>query len=756
MNETTENDRGLAPLLDVATLLSTLWQRLFMIAAVTLAVVALAVAYVALTRPVYTAGASILVDPRDSRATNFNSVLPGLGSDSAAIASQVSVIQSRDLLSKVFDELHLAADPEFASRGLLGGLMAQVRTPAPVTREARFENFRRHVSVSREGLTYVIDVNVTSHDAGKAARIANAVAGDYKESLAGEKESANNTVTTFLTDKISGLQERVGEAERDVQDFKFRHRIYDAQAGGSLQSQIDQLSTQIGDAQDKADQASSRYQQAVDAGDTPKGMIRLADILSSTTADKLRQEYNQTAASLADAETVYGPRHPAIRRMQAQLAKIRGLMVQEADRITSQLKAERDLAAENVSKLQAKLADLRQRSNKADLAQVRLRQLQAKADAARAVLDDFLKRSQETSQLKGMQISQVRVISRAAPPVAATWPKPKLLLPVSAVLGLMAGCALALLAGPRANVPRREAEAEDAVAPATVALPPAAPAPAARTPVAEPPAAAAGPETETAPALPAAVPARRTETVRPKAPAPLAHLGTYALPMNPGLSLRSMVKAIRIEMQNAGRSPLSLSVLRLLRQIIGRLSQHDEPFVLLVSSIEKGAEPKLAAAMIGIGLQQLDERVLIVEMADRDEEPGPLVSVSSRRGTSIFTDPATRLPTVVVANEADIDAVLARNEGTFDFVVVLGRPLGEPNYGTATEARADLAVFALSESDPEGGAELLRERFQGRDASRKATIVITAAENSAGSDGFRPRLVADGTRSRKGGTSAEG
>ena len=62
----------------------------------------------------------ILVDPRDSRATNFDSVLPGLGTDSAAIASQVSVIESRDLLSRVFDELHLANDPEYARRGLDG------------------------------------------------------------------------------------------------------------------------------------------------------------------------------------------------------------------------------------------------------------------------------------------------------------------------------------------------------------------------------------------------------------------------------------------------------------------------------------------------------------------------------------------------------------------------------------------------------------------------------------------------------------
>ena len=731
MTETLDDDRALAPLFDVKALLSTLWQRRVMIVAITIAVVALAGAYIAATKPVYTAGTSLLVDPRDSRATNFNSVLPGLGADSAAIASQVSVIGSRDLLGRVFDELGLENDAEYARRGLAGSVMSLVRTPKPISREARFESFRSHVSVDREGLTYVIDVNVKSHDPEKAARIANRIVKDYKLGLAGEKETANSTVTDFLTGKITGLQKDVADAERAVQDFKYKHRIYDAAAGGSLQSQIDQLSTQIGDAQDKADQAANRYQQAVDAGDTPKGLIKLADILSSSTADKLRQQYNQLAAELANAETVYGPRHPTILRIDAQLGKLRGLMVVEADRITAQLKAERDLAAENVKKLQDKLASLRQRSNETDIAQVKLRQLQSKADAARGVLDDFLKRSQETTQLKGMQISQVRVIGQAVAPAGATWPKPKLLLPVAAMLGLLAGCALAMLLGPRRAPAESQAEDADAAAPAVASGDHGRPVP-------------------LAPRVPATplVPAGRSQA--------LADLGTYSIPMKAGLSPRSMVKTIRDEMLNAGNSPLSLTVLRLLRRILGRLHQHDEPFVLLVSAVERGVEGKLAAAMIGIGLQHLDERVLLVEMADRAEEPGPLTSVSTSRGTSVFTDPSTRLPTAVLAHDNEIAAIIERHESGFDFVVIQGRALAEPNYSAALEGRADLTIFALAGDDPDSAAERLGEHFAGEDVSRKATIVMSSADNEAETGRFRPRLVAGRTTSRKPGSRAEG
>src|SRR5690348_1400658 len=165
MSEVFAEDRGLPPLFDIGAVLKTLWDRRLLILGVAGAALLLAVLYVTVTRPTYTATSSILVDPRDSRATNLNSVLPGIGADSAAIASQVSVIDSTDLLRKVFDDEKLADDSEFAGGGLLSSIGKALGAGGNSRNDdAAFENFRRHVSVEREGLTYVIDVSVQSHD----------------------------------------------------------------------------------------------------------------------------------------------------------------------------------------------------------------------------------------------------------------------------------------------------------------------------------------------------------------------------------------------------------------------------------------------------------------------------------------------------------------------------------------------------------------------------------------------------------------
>ncbi len=699
MSQVVAEDRGLPPLFDIGAVLKTLWDRRLLILGITGAALLAAVLYISVTKPIYTATSSILVDPRDSRATNFNNVLPGIGADSAAIASQVSVIDSTDLLRGVFDAEHLRDDPEFLAGGLLSSLLSTFKTSKKKTDDAIFDSFRRHVSVDREGLTYVIDIAFTSHDPNKAARISKAIVSRYKASLEGEKESANSEVNGFLTGKIGGLQKAVSDAERDVQDFKFQHHIFDAGSGGTLQSQIDQLSTQLGTAQDQADQAQSKYDQAASAGTGPEGLTKLSEIVNSNTTDKLRDEYNQQAAALANAESAFGPKHPTIIRLQAQLGKIRGLMAREAGRIVRELKANRDIAVRNVKKLQAKLGALRDKSNQSDLAQVQLRQLQRSADAARAVLDDFLKRSQETEHLQGMQISQVRVISDAAPPIQPSWPKPRLLLPTSVILGLILGCALALaLGGKRAAGERL---------PALLG-------------------------TEPRRKSPARLSYTHADPVEPQDQG-LTNLGTYNLPAATDDSVRNCVRAIRQEMSRLEDTAFLLSVQQLLVRITDRLDETGRPFNILLTSIGEGIESSAAATLIGIGLQHVDQKVLVVEMAGQSTNGHDVNRPSARRQTGPFTDPASGLQTVFVSAESvdaggksgALDEIMAESGKEFDFVLVIGQPLSHPAFSAALLADTDLVIFALNSEDwMAGAASWLRDRLSESVLERSATVVI--------------------------------
>ncbi|RWD97862.1 GumC family protein [Mesorhizobium sp.] len=697
------DERALPPLFDIGAVWAILWARRLMVLAIAGATVLLALSYLAVTKPSYTATASILIDPRDTRATNFNNVLPGIGSDSAAIASQVFVIQSPDLLGSVFKSQKLDSDPEFAGVGMMSRLLSLFGAGATPTQDAAFKRFQSKVSVEREGLTYVINVSFTSPSPEKAARIANAIVDQYRAGLVGERETANSDVNTLLTDRISGLQKDVSDAERAVEDFKAKHNIVNSTDGGTLQSQLDQLTAQLIAAQGDADRAKDRYNQALAAGNSPAGLTKLADILTSTSASKLRDDYNQRATELASLQTMYGPRHPTIGRLQSELERLQRLMAAEADRIRQQLKASYDLAVQNVGKLQDKLEALRQQSTDSNIAQVQLRQLESKAQAARAVLDDYLKRAQETSQMQGVQTSEARKIGVASPPVQPTWPKPVLLLLVSAVLGLLAGCGLALALGP---VPQSE---EDPQAPKDAAPEPVAD----RTPVSPQP-----------------------------LPMP-ANFGEYRLPGVAGGTAYSNIKAIRKQLFQTGNETLSLDVLKIMRQMILHLNDHGKPFVILVSSIGSSFEARIAGAMLGIGMQRADQNVLMVEIGDH-------LSNSTTDGAGLFIDGATGLQTVVcssvtekspgVADRNTFRGILTKAGSAFDFVLVTVPSFNEDGWNPELFAKADLAILALSPSEqPSEAAKLIAQKFGAGQIGRSATLVVAP-------DGARPAGAIDGPR----------
>jgi uncharacterized protein involved in exopolysaccharide biosynthesis len=552
------------PLFDVGAVWRLIWRRRLLVIAITLITISAASLYVVLTPPSYTAGASILVDPRDVKTTNIDSVLPGIGADSAAIASQVSVIESRDLLSKVYADLNLQDDPDYAGSG--GGILSFLhRSAQPVNPEVAFDKFLHAISVEREGLTYVIDVTVKASTPEKAAKIANAVVDHYIAATGAQQTSVTSGVTTVLNGKIAALQDDVANAERAVADFKRQNGIFDETTGGTLQSQIDTVSGQILTAQDALNQAQSKYDQAKNAGTSPAALVQLSDVWSSPAMEGLRADYNQRAAALASAQATLGPKHPTVVQAQAELNKVQALLAREAARISRQLKSDRDLDKASLDKLQASLEALRDKAGQTNLAQVQLRQLQGKADAAHAVLADFLQRSQETSQMSGLQNQQVHVISAAAPPTEATWPKPMLLLPVSAVLGLLAGCGIAMLwPATRKSVP--------------------APAPA------------------PAPVTPDRPRRERTRDTRATSEPTPSNARRYA-----------SLDVARQEIFSSADTPLTTAVQKLLNDMLAELPSRGGPFVVAFSSLRDIRLAEMGASFTALGIERIGGRALVLK-----------------------------------------------------------------------------------------------------------------------------------------------
>jgi hypothetical protein len=264
----------------------------------------------------------------------------------------------------------------------------------------------------------------------------------------------------------------------------------------------------------------------------------------------------------------------------------------------------------------------------------------------------------------------------------------------------------------------------------------------------------------------AAVPATTATDVTVEPVRDIPVLGTLQLPFAEG-GLAGGIHALRTEMRRFRNTALLRSVEQLLVAITDRLRPGVQPpFVLLVSSLRNGGERHMAAAAIGIGLDHINQKVLVVDLVASATQPASPAMAGLRAAP--FVDPSSGLRTMIVdtgawparsAGEAAglVDGWMAISGAPADFVIVIDRPFGDPGRSAGLAARADLIVFAFGPADRDSDGEgWLGNRLAPSERGRSAAIVVgMASHGPVAADGRRTPLAAN-TEHARGAVSAQG
>lgn len=411
----------------VIDILRRRWLTVLLPAAIALG---LALAYVLLTPKLYTASTLLLLDPRDQRVLQTEVLPAGAGSDAALVESQVRVITSDAVLSRVVEALGLADVPEF------GGADADraLRTAAAL------DLLGRRVAASRAEHTYVLDLRATSRDPALARSIADALTAAF---IADQNEAARDATrraNEALTARLADLREELRKADDKVQAYRAEKGLSGRDGSAVTEQQLAELNQRLVAARAELAAAQARYDQVARAGAdaTPEA-------LGSQVIAALRTQLADIARREADLVATLGDNHPAVVRVRAERASVEAQIGAEVARIRESARAELERAQGEVAGLQAELDRLTGRDNADAAALVELRELQREADAIRTVYESVLARAKETSEQERLELSSARVIAPAATPVAASFPPRLFILAIALALGLGGGAALALL-----------------------------------------------------------------------------------------------------------------------------------------------------------------------------------------------------------------------------------------------------------------------------------------------------------------------
>ncbi len=449
--------------LDLGEIKRFLIRRWRTIVAVFMGCVVLAgVVCVALT-PVYTATSQVLLDPRRQHVFGQDGVGSDSGLDSSVVDSQIPIIMSTRLLAKVVTKENLADDPEFggtARPGLLDRLFGMFRAAKVSKAEAPsldgvdpklapvIVRLFNKVDVARVAKSYVLSLSVSSRDAGKATRLANALAQTYVEDQISVHAKSVQQAAAFFEDRLGSLREQVRESERAVADFRKAHDLTTTIMDGPItvsEQQLQDLNEKLATASvDSADRLA-QYQQATRFRTAGTDLDSLPQVMRSPVITQLRTQQADLTRRESDLSVMYGAAYPAIAQIRAQRAGLERAIEAEVRRLVATLKNDSEVAKTREDLLRRTIAGLTNVSGGDNDVGVKLRELQRTNLANKALFENFLNRAKLTQEQSTFEEPDARLISPALEPSAPSSPKTKLIIPVAGVAGLLLGLALAAL-----------------------------------------------------------------------------------------------------------------------------------------------------------------------------------------------------------------------------------------------------------------------------------------------------------------------
>jgi capsular exopolysaccharide synthesis family protein len=451
----------------VVPLLTLLWSRKWLIATIAF-IVTLLTAFVVLQIPkVYTANSQVMLNARESNVIDLESVISGLPADTAAVQSEVEILQSQQLIEKVVERLALIADPEFNEalkppsklfawfpkegiRVFLTEVGVMRPEVAPVVDTSRppqdvVDAVKKNLTVRPVGLSLVINIAFKSEDPQQAARVANAIVEQYLLEQLEAKFSATQRATEWLSTRIDDLRANVEIAEAAVETYKASQNIVLDSDGVSIANrQMAELNSSLVDARAQRAEAEARYSQVASLVQSG-GAASAADVLSSPLIQSLREQEAQVRRREAELATRYGERHPTMINIRAEAADLAARIETEVSKIVQNLQNEVQVAAARQNSLQSSVDALEREVMGQSQASIRLNQLEREARAARLIYESFLARFKETTEQESIQQADVRIISEARPPNKPSAPKVIPILGMASVAGVGLGIMLVVL-----------------------------------------------------------------------------------------------------------------------------------------------------------------------------------------------------------------------------------------------------------------------------------------------------------------------
>jgi polysaccharide biosynthesis transport protein len=397
-----------------------------------------------------TIGISVLIQPQYKSSTTLvfdtKGVDPILGvmlpfqMMPAFLATQVDVIQSHRVAVEVVKMIRAGESSAL-----------RAKWQAETEGKGKFEDWfatqlLKSVDVKPSRESSVIQIEVTWPDPNAAAAIADAFAVAYQRvNLDLRVEPARQSAAWF-DDRLKQLRTNLESAQAKLNAYQ-REKGFTAQDERlDLETaRLAELSGQYTQAQAMAADANSRQRQLNEFLTRGASGETIPDVLANPLVQNLKSALSLSEGRLQQTKSQLGANHPEVKRLEADIEGQRAKLKSEISQAAASLGQSAKIAQKREEQLRAAMADQKTRMLRLSQGRDEMQVLMKEVDSAQRAYDTVAARAQQTNLESQASQSTVSVLTRAVPPVEASFPKIFLNVLLSIFLGTLLGIGVALL-----------------------------------------------------------------------------------------------------------------------------------------------------------------------------------------------------------------------------------------------------------------------------------------------------------------------
>lgn len=452
--------------IDLRDLLDTLIRRKSAILVCLLCCFSAVALYTFTVTPQFKAKGVMKVSAQSDNLTKFDSVESTALKTMEFQQTQVKLLQSEQLASRVIARMDLSNNPSFnraakqasgeaQAKGLFDTLKTFIRpeedkdTLSLLNQDAQtqiivdqsLERFQKLFTVSPVRNSELIEVSFNAVSPVLAAEITNTAMDEFINMHMDSKLKSSSDAGKFLEKQIEGAKIKLEKSELELQAFAKKIGIVSLDPKSNpIMRQLEELNDALAKARATRVAQEARYQQnlTVASGNHFK-------MVENELIQNLRNQHVTLLSEYQQLGTTFKPGYPKMLQLKARMDEIEAQIQAEKQAIIDSIKNDYETALKTENYLAVRTEEQKGRAMELEEKATQYKIYDREVETNKSIYNSLLQRSKEIEATVGASVTNIQVVDSARPPLYPFKPRVALNLALGLVLGLFGGVGAAFV-----------------------------------------------------------------------------------------------------------------------------------------------------------------------------------------------------------------------------------------------------------------------------------------------------------------------